>query len=47
MLTNSTKDYVNKVAKNNNKVLTSSFPFGIIKMNKGNTNNNKEKERLI
>ena len=45
--TNNTKDYVNKVVKNNNKVLTKYFPSVIIKTDKGNTNNNKEKERLI
>ena len=38
---------VNKVVKNNNKVLTEYFPLGIIKMNKGNTNKIKEKGKLV
>ena len=43
MLTNNTKGYVNKVVKNNNKVLTSNFPSVIIKTDKGNTNKIKKK----
>ena len=45
MLTNNTKDYVDKVFKNRNKVLTSSFSFAIIKIDKGNINNKKGRDQ--
>ena len=45
--TNNTKDYVNKVVKNSNKVLTKYFLSVILKTDKGDTNKNKEKGKLI
>ena len=33
--------------KNRNKVLTSNIPYVIIKTDKGNINNNKEKGKLV